>query len=152
MAAIFSNKYILPATDGPIPNANIIVPTPTIPPKFHPIIITVNSIPLLTQAIGKFVIRCNPVIKPSLGPGPKLEIKYNAPPKPVINTPAVASASCAKGLSKVGRRGNIYSNTNEIIIAFKMVPIPGICLSGIQQKRTIKLSMNVENPILQLVT
>ena len=140
---------MLKATAGPIPKANIMVPIPTIPPRFHPIKITVISIPLLTHAIGKFVNFCNPVINPSLGPGPKLAIRYNAPPKPVTKTPSIASAIFNKGFSKVGRIGNIYSNTNAIIIAFRMVPMPGTCLRGIQQKSTIKLIINVEYPLLQ---
>lgn len=130
---------MLKATAGPIPKANIMVPIPTIPPRFHPIKITVISIPLLTHAIGKFVNFCNPVINPSLGPGPKLAIRYNAPPKPVTKTPSIASAIFNKGFSKVGRIGNIYSNTNAIIIAFRMVPMPGTCLRGIQQKVQLNL-------------
>tara|TARA_B110000196_G_scaffold317039_1_gene329443 strand:- start:1151 stop:1498 length:348 start_codon:yes stop_codon:yes gene_type:complete len=33
-----------------------------------------------------------------------------------------------------------------------MVPIPGTCLSGIQQNKTTKLVINVANPILHPVT
>ena len=33
-----------------------------------------------------------------------------------------------------------------------MVPMPGVCLSGIQQNKTNKLIMKVANPILQPVT
>mgnify|MGYP005642531787 CR=1 FL=1 len=83
--------YILAATDGPIPKANSTVPIPTVPPKIHPAAITANSRPLLTQAIGKSVTFWRPVIKPSLGPGPRFAIKYNPPPSPVTKTPTIAS-------------------------------------------------------------
>ena len=51
------------------------VPIPTVPPKYHPILTTVISKKALTAAIGKFVFLCIPVIRPSLGPGPKLATK-----------------------------------------------------------------------------
>ena len=57
---------------GPIPNANIKVPGPTVPPKYQPIVTTDISRKALTAAIGKFVFLCKPTIKPSLGPAPKL--------------------------------------------------------------------------------
>ena len=87
---ILFRPYILAATDGPIPKANITVPIPTVPPKVHPAAITMNSRPLLTQAMGKSVTLCRPVIRPSLGPGPKFAIKYNPPPNPVTKTPTTA--------------------------------------------------------------
>ena len=49
------NKYKLTATEGPIPNAKIRVPTPTIPPKDHPAKTTIISIQALTKAIGALV-------------------------------------------------------------------------------------------------
>ena len=67
--------YILAATEGPIPSANSTVPAPTVPPKVHPRAMTDNSMLLLTQAIGRFVTFCKPVINPSLGPGPRLAIR-----------------------------------------------------------------------------
>ena len=51
------------------------VPIPTVPPKYHPIETTKISKNALTDAIGKLVFLCKPVIRPSLGPGPKLAIK-----------------------------------------------------------------------------
>ena len=62
-------------TEGPIPKANTIVPIPTTPPKYQPPITALISIIVLIKAIGKFVKFCNPVINPSLGPGPRLAIK-----------------------------------------------------------------------------
>ena len=53
-----------------MPKANNKVPTPTVPPKYHPIDMTVISRVALTTAIGKFVFFCNPIIRPSLGPAP----------------------------------------------------------------------------------
>ena len=72
---ILLNKNRLLASDGPIKKANNKVPKPTTPPNVHPTTTAVNSIPLLTHAIGKLVSCCNPVIRPSLGPGPKLDIR-----------------------------------------------------------------------------
>ena len=66
---------MLAAMDGPIPKANNTVPIPRLPPKDHPRQIAVSSMALRTHAIGKSVTRCNPVINPSLGPGPRFEIK-----------------------------------------------------------------------------
>ena len=43
------------ATQGPIPKANSNVPTPTVPPKYHPIDTTEISKNALTDAIGKLV-------------------------------------------------------------------------------------------------
>ena len=57
-----------------MPNANNKVPTPTVPPKYHPILTTEISKVALTPAMGKFVTFCKPIINPSLGPAPKLEI------------------------------------------------------------------------------
>ena len=73
------------------------------PPKIQPNKITESSIPLLTHAIGKSVNSYKPVIKPSLGPGPKLAIKYIAPPKPVISTPAITCISFEGKYSGDGR-------------------------------------------------
>jgi len=36
-------------------------------------------------------------------------------------------------------------------MTFKIVPMPGVCLNGIQSKRTLPLIMNVENPTLHVV-
>ena len=58
-----------------MPNANNKVPTPTVPPKYHPILTTeISNVPL-TTAIGKLVNFCYPIINPSLGPAPKLDTK-----------------------------------------------------------------------------
>ena len=81
-------KYKHIATAGPMPKAKSKVPIPTIPPKNQPNKTTIISMHVLTKAIGALVFFCNPVIKPSLGPGPKLAIKYIAVPKPIINIPA----------------------------------------------------------------
>ena len=71
----FPTIYSPKATAGPIPKANSKVPTPNVPPRYHPIDTTVISSNALTSAIGKFVFSCKPVIRPSLGPGPKFAIK-----------------------------------------------------------------------------
>ena len=71
----FPTKYNPKATAGPMPKAKSNVPIPTVPPKYHPIDTTEISKNALTDAIGKFVFLCKPVIRPSLGPGPKLAIK-----------------------------------------------------------------------------
>ena len=63
------------ATQGPIPKANNTVPTPTVPPKYHPIETTDISKKALTDAMGRLVFFCKPVISPSLGPGPKFAIR-----------------------------------------------------------------------------
>ena len=51
------------------------VPTPTVPPRYHPTITTEISKHARTKAIGKFVIFVKPVINPSLGPGPRFATK-----------------------------------------------------------------------------
>ena len=43
------------ATPGPIPNANMSVPSPTVPPKYQPNITADISIVALIEAIGKRV-------------------------------------------------------------------------------------------------
>ena len=43
------------ATQGPIPKANNTVPTPTVPPKYHPIETTDISKKALTDAMGRLV-------------------------------------------------------------------------------------------------
>ncbi len=63
------------ATHGPIPKANKRVPTPTIPPKYQPILTTEISKKALTAATGKLVTFCKPIINPSLGPAPRLDTK-----------------------------------------------------------------------------
>ena len=59
---------------------------PTVPPKYQPIETTVISRKASNTAMGLFVFFCSPVIKPSLGPGPKLAIKYIPLPNPTSNT------------------------------------------------------------------
>ena len=73
-----------------MPNANNKVPTPTVPPKYHPILTTEISKVALTTAIGKFVTFCKPIINQSLGPDPKLETKYIPPPIPTVITDITA--------------------------------------------------------------
>ena len=53
---IFTNKKKLADTNGPIPNAYITVPIPTIPPKYQPIANTLNSISVLVKEKDNFVI------------------------------------------------------------------------------------------------
>ena len=93
-----------------------------------------------------------PVIRPSRGPGPRLAIRYNPPPKPVIKTPKAASINLRSIFSKVGRYGKRNSSTNAIMITLKIVPIPGICFRGIQQIKTKQLTKNVATPMLNPVT
>ena len=88
-----------------MPTAKKIVPNPIIPPNHQPIVKTVISIMLRTQAIGKPVTLCRPVIKPSLAPGPKFAIKYMPPPNPVIKTPKRACITLKIIPSKVGKKG-----------------------------------------------
>ena len=59
------------ATQDPIPNAKIRVPTPTVPPRYQPANTAEISKRALTKAIGRFVSFVSPVINPSLGPGPR---------------------------------------------------------------------------------
>ena len=59
-------------TAGPMPNANNNVPKPTAPPSNQPNTTAVTSIVVLTEAMGKFVRRCNPVIKRHLRPHSRL--------------------------------------------------------------------------------
>ena len=73
--------------EGPTKNANNKVPNPTVPPNIQPENTTVISIVLLTIDIGRFVTFVSPVISPSLGPGPRLALRYNAAPNPTIRTP-----------------------------------------------------------------
>ena len=91
-------------------------------------------------------------MRPSLGPGPKFATRYMAPPKPVTKTPKNASTAFATYVSNVGKKGSIYYNTNAIMIALRMVPMPSVCLSGIHNINTIALIINVANPRLKPVT
>ena len=76
--------------NGPIDRANNTVPTPKVPPSNHPQKTTVNSILFRTTDMGKLVTFCNPVIRPSLGPGPKFAIRYIALPSPIRMIPIIA--------------------------------------------------------------
>ena len=75
------------ATEGPIPKANKRVPTPKVPPKYQPTEATVISMKVLTAVMGNLVFLWRPVIKPSLGPGPRLAIKYKPLPNPTNSIP-----------------------------------------------------------------
>ena len=140
------------ATHGPIPNANIKVPKPTTPPRYQPKITTLISITLRTVARGRPVFLWKPVIRPSLGPGPKLAIKYIPPPTPVTITPSAASAICRPSVSNTGKYGADKSRTKDMMIIFSRVPTPGFWRKGIHKNITHKLIVNVEKPMLQLVT
>ena len=72
---ILAIKYSPDETAGPIPKAKITVPIPMVPPRDQPILMTVNSKKTRTQAIGKPVTLWQPVINPSLGPGPRFAIR-----------------------------------------------------------------------------
>ena len=113
------------ATQGPIPKANNRVPIPTVPPRYQPIETTDISKKARTDAIGKLVFLCRPVINPSLGPGPKFAIKYIQLPNPVIKTANIASMIFDSKLTGVETYFKQTSIIAAIIIAFKIVPIPG---------------------------
>jgi hypothetical protein len=59
---------------------------------FHPAVqpteITVISKNTLTQAIGRLVALWQPVMRPSLGPGPRFAIKYIPLAIPTTNVPS----------------------------------------------------------------
>ena len=135
-----------------MPKAKSSVPTPTTPPKHHPTATTVSSMALRTHAMGRFVLLCKPVINPSLGPGPRLAIRYNPPPKPVTVTPTIPSIIFKPSWSNSGRYGRELSRTKAIMIMFSAVPRPGVCLSGIQSNKTHILITNVAKPTLHPVT
>jgi len=139
------------AKDGPIPNAKKRVPMPATPPKRAPRTTTVTSMLPLTIAMGYPVIRCRPVIKPSLGPGPRLAMRYMAPPKPVMKTPEAAIRMFNENVSKFGRYGRLKSSTIEIIMMLKIVPRPGTCFKNTHKNRTIELITAVDTPIDQPV-
>ena len=54
---------------------NSIVPIPTIPPNSHPDMTAENYIKVLIPGREKLVTLCIPIIRTSLGPGPKLQVK-----------------------------------------------------------------------------
>ena len=85
---ILAIKYSPNDTAGPIPKAKITVPIPMVPPRDQPIEITVNSKKTLTHAIGKPVTLWQPVINPSLGPGPRFAIRYIPLARPTNNVPS----------------------------------------------------------------
>ena len=130
-----------------MPKANNNVPIPTVPPKYHPIETTLISIKTLTAAIGKLVICCKPIIKPSLGPGPKFATRYIPPPNPTISTAKIAIKICKVWLSGEGTNLMHRSIIMAIIKALKIVPIPGFCLRGIHKNNTPMLINKVINPI-----
>ena len=96
-----------------MPKAKSRVPTPTTPPKHHPTATTVSSMALRTHAMGRFVLLCKPVINPSLGPGPRLAIRYNPPPKPVTVTPTIPSIIFKPSWSNSGRYGRVIKNQSN---------------------------------------
>ena len=51
----------------------------------------------------------------------------------------------------VGKKGKRKSRTTAIIIAFRIVPMPGVCFNGIQQSRTKELVTKVASPTLHPV-
>ena len=132
-----------------MPKANINVPRPSVPPNNQPKNTTVISIAVRTRATGRLVTRCKPVIRPSLGPGPRFAIKYRPLPKPTSNIPKVASATLKRKTSVCGRYGRDKSMAIAIITAFNIVPIPGACFSGIHSSNTARLVRKVVTPILQ---
>lgn len=91
-------------------------------------------------------------MRPSLGPGPRFATRYIAPPKPVTNTPIRASKAFAINVSNVGKKGSTYCNIKAIMIALRIVPIPGVCLSGIHKSKTDALMIKVATPKLHPVT
>ena len=68
--------------------ANISVPYHKSPPRSQPASMTEISIVPRTMPIGYSVALCMPVIQPSLGPGPRLQVRYNALPTPMSAVPA----------------------------------------------------------------
>lgn len=55
---------------GPIPKAYNTVPTPTVPPRSHPVARTAISMLVRTSLTDRPVRATSPVISPSRGPGP----------------------------------------------------------------------------------
>ncbi len=64
------------------------VPTQKVPPRSQPKARTLASMAALTLLIGTPDIFCNPVIQPSLGPGPRFAVRYRPLPIPISKTPA----------------------------------------------------------------
>jgi hypothetical protein len=87
------------ATTGPIATANRIVPNPKVPPRITPMISTETSSVILTLPIGTPVTLCRPVIHPSLGPGPRFEVRYIELPIPTRIIPEEAMRIEPKKLS-----------------------------------------------------
>ena len=69
----------------------------------------------------------------------------------MIRTPKTASEKFKRELLNVGRKGKRRSRTRAIIIALRIVPMPGVSFNGIQQMRTKKLVMKVANPTVHPV-
>jgi hypothetical protein len=75
------------AIDCPINVANMSVPRPTVPPKSHPAINTVPSMPKRTLPIRIPDLLWRAVINPSRGPGPRPQVIYKLEPIPTIEIP-----------------------------------------------------------------
>merc|ERR1711965_22594 len=86
----FSTKVSPIPTQGPIPKTNRIVPIPTTPPRSHPEITAKSSIIVLIAGSEEFVCFCRPIMRPSLGPGPKLLHRYIPLPRPTTRIPKQA--------------------------------------------------------------
>ena len=87
------------ATTGPMVNAKSTVPIPNVPPRNTPITSTEASMVIRTLPIGTPVDFCSPVIQPSLGPGPRLAVKYIELPIPTSTIPEEAIRIETKKLS-----------------------------------------------------
>ena len=97
--------------------------------------------------MGRFVFLVNPVIKPSLGPGPKFAVRYKPLPRPTKNTPKIAIKYWEIRLLGEPIKWIVTSNIIAIMIMFIIVPKPGFCFKKNHSDKTATLMKNVVTPI-----
>ena len=110
------------------------------------------SIVTLTHPIGTPDTLRSPVIHPSLGPGPRLAVRYIALPMPISRIPKQTWRKDTRMSSEAGIRSTVSSIVAAIIMALSRVPIPGTSLIGIQSRSTAALTKKVAFPIDQPIT
>ena len=101
--------------------------------------------------MGKLVILVKPVIKPSLGPGPKFAIRYIPLPSPTSKTEITAKKYLENKLDGGSNILRVTSIIAAMIIIFITVPMPGVCFKNIHKNKTLTLIKKVAAPIEILV-
>ena len=117
-------------TRGPISMAKATVPTPTVPPIHQPATSTEPSMPVRTAHSGQPVRACNPVIRPSRGPGPKRAPMYRPVASASTSRPPAKASACCQATANSGSSHSPNCALGPMSNTLSTVPRPGRCRSG----------------------